>query len=248
MGMLCQYFHAPGGAQYGGSRFVSKVRTFARKDDACRIILAGDSARDSTWRIELFPKYKANRPERDAATQMALDEQHTIARQQLKEDGATFLMAHSYEADDVAATVATRVAEAGLCAVVFSSDKDMCQLVSDDIRLHDGHFEMTRQLVHTTHGVYPEQIADYLAVIGDGCDNIPGAKGIGPRGAKELFTKYGNLRTMLQESKRLVEANPSVKLPLERKLLASASEVCMYRRLTEVCRNVPIAMPWERCA
>jgi DNA polymerase-1 len=106
-----------------------------------------------------------------------------------------------YEADDVIGTLARRAVEQELSAIIVTSDKDMLQLVSDHILVMDPMKEnlmMDAQKVVEKMGVRPEQVPDLLGLWGDASDNIPGAPGIGEKGAKELIQTYGSLESCLQ--------------------------------------------------
>ena len=157
--------------------------------------IARDVAHTKTFRHELYPDYKANRgpmPEEMAAQMPLLGES-------LDASGIPLLSEPGYEADDVMASVATAAVEAGFDhVVILSKDKDMSQIVSDKIHLFhltkgaDGIDFGPAQVVEK-YGLPPEKIRDYLALMGDASDNVPGVPKVGPKMAIQLLTDYGDM-------------------------------------------------------
>ncbi len=157
--------------------------------------IARDVAHTKTFRHELYPDYKANRgpmPEEMAAQMPLLGES-------LDASGIPLLSEPGYEADDVMASVANAAVEAGFDhVVILSKDKDMSQIVSDKIHLFhltkgaDGIDFGPAQVVEK-YGLPPEKIRDYLALMGDASDNVPGVPKVGPKTAIQLLTDYGDM-------------------------------------------------------
>lgn len=160
-----------------------------------------------SFRRDIDPEYKANRPAADAA----LHHQIKLAVDTLKTDGFPVWGVAGFEADDIIATAAavalpkTRIlSEGGTTApffdqvVICSSDKDLLQLVGDRVEVHSltSGVEYTEAKVIDKFKVAPHQFVDYLALVGDTADNIKGAKGIGAKKAAELLGKYGNLEDL----------------------------------------------------
>ena len=157
--------------------------------------IARDVAHTKTFRHELYPDYKANRgpmPE-EMATQMPL------LGESLEASGIPLLSEPGYEADDVMASTAMAAVEAGFDhVVILSKDKDMSQIVSDKIHL----FHLTKgadgidfgpEQVLEKYGLPPEKIRDYLALMGDASDNVPGVPKVGPKTAIQLLNDYGDM-------------------------------------------------------
>ena len=157
--------------------------------------IARDVAHTKTFRHELYPDYKANRgpmPEEMAAQMPLLGES-------LEASGIPLLSEPGYEADDVMASTATAAVEAGFDhVVILSKDKDMSQIVSDKIHL----FHLTKgadgidfgpEQVLEKYGLPPEKIRDYLALMGDASDNVPGVPKVGPKTAIQLLNDYGDM-------------------------------------------------------
>ena len=157
--------------------------------------IARDVAHTKTFRHELYPDYKANRgpmPEEMAA-------QTPLLGESLEASGIPLLSEPGYEADDVMASTAVAAVEAGFDSVVIlSKDKDMSQIVTDKIHL----FHLTKgadgidfgpEQVLEKYGLPPEKIRDYLALMGDASDNVPGVPKVGPKTAIQLLNDYGDM-------------------------------------------------------
>ena len=157
--------------------------------------IARDVAHTKTFRHELYPDYKANRgpmPEEMAAQMPLLGES-------LEASGIPLLSEPGYEADDVMASTAMAAVEAGFDhVVILSKDKDMSQIVTDKIHL----FHLTKgadgidfgpEQVLEKYGLPPEKIRDYLALMGDASDNVPGVPKVGPKTAIQLLNDYGDM-------------------------------------------------------
>ena len=157
--------------------------------------IARDVAHTKTFRHELYPDYKANRgpmPEEMAA-------QIPLLGESLEASGIPLLSEPGYEADDVMASTATAAIEAGFDhVVILSKDKDMSQIVTDKIHL----FHLTKgadgidfgpEQVLEKYGLPPEKIRDYLALMGDASDNVPGVPKVGPKTAIQLLNDFGDM-------------------------------------------------------
>jgi DNA polymerase-1 len=159
---------------------------------------------EPTFRHEIYPEYKANR---DAMPE-DLRPQIPLIRQLIEAMNIPIVELHGYEADDVMGTLARRAAADGLGAVIVSPDKDLLQLVDDaaDIRVlntKDGEIWHDREGVKARMGVFPEQVVDYLSLLGDASDNVKGVPGIGEKGAALLLEKYGSLEGVLAHEAEL---------------------------------------------
>lgn len=181
----------PVGAVYG---FVNMLLKLRDSMPATHLAVIFDAGR-KTFRNELYPAYKANRPEPPED----LIPQFPLVREATRAMDLPAVELPGFEADDVIATYARRAAAQGLEVVVVSSDKDLMQLVGDGIRLYDAmkNRDIGREQVIEKFGVPPEQVGDALALIGDTSDNIPGVPGIGPKTAAELIHNFGSLEGVL---------------------------------------------------
>ena len=146
-----------------------------------------------TFRSEIYPLYKANRPPppEDLVPQFASTREATRAF------NIPCLEMDGYEADDIIATLAVRGKEAGGEVTIISSDKDLMQLVGDGIVMYDTRKrqEIGPEEVKKKFQVYPDRVIDIQALMGDSSDNIPGIPGVGPKTAAGLINEYGDLDT-----------------------------------------------------
>ncbi len=188
--------HAPDGtpvnAVYG---VLSMLHNMIVKYEPTHILVARDT-KEGSFRKELYAEYKANRtaPPDDLIPQFLLIDEliEAFALPEIK-------MAR-YEADDVIGSVAMQWKNDFDEILIASGDKDLMQFVDGPIKLLDTMKEKiySREDVKDKMGVYPEQIVDYLSLIGDSSDNIPGVPGIGPKGAQSLLEDYGTLEKILE--------------------------------------------------
>ena len=148
-------------------------------------------AKGKTFRDEIYPEYKANR----AAMPDELREQIEPIHQIIAALGLPLVVVPGVEADDVIGTLAREATQQGRRTIVSTGDKDMAQLVSDHVTLvntmTDTHMDASG--VVEKFGVPPERIIDYLALVGDSVDNIPGVPKVGPKTAAKWLTAYGTL-------------------------------------------------------
>lgn len=149
-----------------------------------------------SFRKELFPEYKANRGEMPEDLQA----QVPSLKDMINLLGIHSLEQEGYEADDLIGTMTQFGRSHNLSVVIVSGDKDFAQLVDRNTVLFDTmkSRKYTAEGVKEKWGVFPHQMIDYLALVGDSSDNIPGAKGIGPKGALTLLEKYGDLESVYQ--------------------------------------------------
>ncbi|MFP4566359.1 MAG: DNA polymerase I [Spirochaetaceae bacterium] len=146
-----------------------------------------------TFRHEQYEEYKANREE----TPEELHRQIGIIEEMLSALGVPSLRVNGYEADDIMATLAEQCRAEGRTCYLISGDKDLLQLVGEYVTVlkpeNNDFTELDRDRVHEEWSIYPEQVGDYLALVGDSSDNIPGVKGIGAKTAAELLSEFGSL-------------------------------------------------------
>jgi DNA polymerase I len=161
------------------------------KDYQPRRIAVVFDAPGKTFRDELFTEYKAHRP----SMPDDLRAQIVPLLEIIKAQGLPLLRVPGVEADDVIGTLACRAAHAGQSVLISTGDKDMAQLVNGSITLINtmNNSALDREGVKTKFDVFPEQIIDYLALIGDSSDNIPGIDKVGPKTGAKLLQQYGSL-------------------------------------------------------
>lgn len=180
--------NTPIGGVFG---FVRAVLTLIERHGVQNLTIALDTG-GKTFRTELYPQYKANR----IAVPETLLPQFEILQEFLEMSQISFCKQKGYEADDIIATM-TRNASSSISIV--STDKDLMQLVDNRVVCLDFFKNKTYQEadVIAKFGVRPEYIVDYLALIGDASDNIPGVKGCGPKGAIKLIEQFGTVENII---------------------------------------------------
>jgi len=172
-----------------------------KKDYPNGNVIAIFDAKGKTFRNDMYPEYKANRPPMpdDLRTQIA-PLHHIIAAM-----GLPLLVIPGVEADDVIGTLARQADKLGIETVISTGDKDMAQLVTPHVRLINTmtDVEMDEAGVVEKFGVRPDRIIDYLALMGDKVDNIPGVVKCGPKTAVKWLTEYGSLDEVIANADKV---------------------------------------------
>lgn len=166
------------------------MRSLRKQYPDCHVAVVFD-AKGKTFRDDIYPEYKANRPSMPEELRSQVGPIH----QMIKAMGFPFLMIDGVEADDVIGTLARQATEKQLPVLISTGDKDMAQLVSDHVTLIDTMKDVKtdREGVIEKFGVPPELIIDYLALMGDKVDNIPGMTGVGEKTALALLQGIGSI-------------------------------------------------------
>ena len=211
----------PTGAVFG---VLNMLNSFLNTFAPARIAVVFD-APGRTFRDDLFAEYKAHRPPMpdDLRTQI---EPLLAAVQAL---GLPLLRVVGVEADDVIGTLARAAAQRGLQVLISTGDKDMAQLVGDNIRLINtmSGSKYDRDAVKAKFDVWPEQIIDYLALVGDSSDNIPGIDKVGPKTAAKWLGQYGTLD-------RIVENAGAISGKVGENLRAGLETLALSRKLATI--------------
>ena len=185
-----------------------------------------------TFRNEIYPAYKENRP----PPPEDLRPQFPLTREATKAFNLACLEIPGFEADDIIATLARQAREAGGRVTIISSDKDLMQLVGGGVFMLDAMKNLTigPEEVEAKFGVRPERVVDVQALAGDSVDNVPGAPGIGIKTAAQLIAEYGDLDTLLARA-------GEIKQPKRRETLQNfADQIRMSRRLVTLDDAVPL--------
>jgi DNA polymerase-1 len=187
----------PTGAVLGVLNMLAK---FLKECRPKRIALVFD-APGRTFRDDLFAEYKAHRTPMSDDLRAQVEPLLTILRAQ----GLPLLRIPGVEADDVIGTLACRAARAGQSVLISTGDKDMAQLVDGSITLINtmSNTVLDRAGVKAKFDVFPEQIIDYLALVGDSSDNIPGIEKVGPKTAAKLLNQYGTLDNLIRHGQEV---------------------------------------------
>jgi DNA polymerase-1 len=190
-------------------------------------------------RLEMLPTYKAQRP----PTPPDLDKQLPAIREVLEAMRMPIVEIEGEEADDIIATLAIRAATAGHDVLIASNDKDFMQIVTPRIRLvrPDGKEAVIIDPtgVETRYGVKPEQIVDFLSLLGDSVDNIPGVPGVGEKTAAQLLQTYGTLDNLLTHAAAIPKPR------IREALIASAERVRANRQLITLHTDLPLPIAME---
>ncbi len=227
-------------AAWGVANFLLRLRTRYHPEYVIWINDAGDSGR-----TELYPEYKSTREKLDEAMQADFDLALTHVESLLAAFRIVKIAVPGWEADDVIGTLATQARDQRVEAVIVSGDKDLYQLIEPGIFLlnpgRGGPAGVEETWVDCSNaserlGVSPSQVIDYLALVGDSSDNIPGVKGIGDKGARLLLGEFGDLDTLLARSAEVTQKR-------SREALAQyAEEARLSRRLVTIRRDAPVAL------
>ena len=217
----------PTGAVYGTTHMLRKL--LADYDPAYVAVVF--DAKGKTFRDELFPEYKANRPPMPDELRAQVKPIHDIVRAM----GLPLLIVEGVEADDVIGTVAAQAPDAGLDTLISTGDKDMAQLVNEHVTLintmNDARLDSAG--VKQKFGVPPERIIDYLALIGDTVDNIPGVPKVGPKTAAKWLQEYGSLDEIIANA-------DAVGGKIGENLRASLEQLPLSRRLATIKCDVAL--------
>ncbi|HXP83821.1 MAG TPA: DNA polymerase I [Bryobacteraceae bacterium] len=216
-------------AVYIFHNMVRKLKTQHKPDYLAAIF----ESEGPTFRDEAFEAYKANRTE----TPPDLLEQIPWIRKTLEAMRIPVLEYPGFEADDVIGTLAHRAVEQGVDVAIVSSDKDMLQLVNDHVRMLNPMKDDTWYDAAETEkfmGVRPDQVADLLALKGDTVDNIPGAPGIGEKGARDLIARFGSVE------KAMAHASEVERKTYRESLQNNQEQIRLSKELATIHISVPI--------
>ncbi|MCC6006343.1 MAG: DNA polymerase I [Rhodobacteraceae bacterium] len=222
----------PVGAVSGFCNILFKFIEDSKGGDAPTHAAVIFDASGRSFRNDLYPAYKANRP----PAPEDLVPQFPLTREATRAFALPALEVEGYEADDIIATLAMRAAEAGGRVSIISSDKDLMQLVGPGIVMIDPmkNLHIGPEEVAAKFGVPPGRVVDVQALAGDSVDNVPGAPGIGLKTAALLINEYGDLETLLARA-------GEIRQPKRREtLLTHAEQIRISRELVTLDRNMAL--------
>ncbi|OGG03078.1 hypothetical protein A2W14_05230 [Candidatus Gottesmanbacteria bacterium RBG_16_37_8] len=222
----------PSGAVYG---FISILLKTINDLKPTNLAVAFDRP-EPTFRKKLFKEYQSQRPKMEENLVSQVDLMHSL----ITTLGIAVYELAGFEADDVIGTLADQAVKGEKSEViVVTGDRDMLQLVDDRIRIYmpvkgisDAKLFGKDEVVEK-FGVFPSQVVDYKALIGDPSDNYPGVSGIGPKTAENLIKKYGSLENIYKNIDQ-VEAK------LKEKLIRDKENAFMSQKLAEIVKNAPV--------
>jgi len=232
----------PTGAVYG---FTTMLRKMLREFRPAYVAVAFDTP-EPTFRHEIYEEYKANRDE----TPDDLVPQIPYVKQVCEVLEVPLLERDGWEADDIIATLARRATARGIHTVIITQDKDLFQLVGDDVWVLCASKGEDMLLdaggVEEKFGAAPGQVADVLALMGDAVDNLPGVPGIGEKGAKALVAEFGSLDALLGDPEKVKESKTVRGAARYAKLLREhAGEALQTLELVKLDAEVPLDLDLE---
>lgn len=225
----------PTNALYGFTRFLADLLEF---EAPAQIAVAFDESLAQSYRNEIYADYKANR---DPAPP-ELDRQFKQCRRMARALGLREAASDRYEADDIIGTLALDARSHGVPCTIVSRDKDLTQLLAPGDTFWDfaGNKRLGYEDVAQTFGVYPEQIADLLALAGDSVDNIPGVPGVGRKTAVALLSHFGSLDVLYANLDQVCDVEVRGATKLGARLATHRDMAMMSRELTLIPTDVPL--------
>lgn len=225
----------PTNALYGFTQMLLKVLKDRSPD---HVAVVFDHGRQ-TFRTELYPEYKANR----AAMPEDLVPQIAPIKEMVRAFNIPVLEKEGFEADDIIGTLARQCEESGLNVVVVTGDKDLMQIVSENVTLLDTMKEKVSGIAEVMErfGVAPEMVVDILGLAGDTSDNIPGVPGVGEKTALKLIREFGSLDALLERA-------GEVKGKTGERIREFAEQARLSRQLATIDRNTSIEYRYQDLA
>jgi DNA polymerase-1 len=228
----------PINALYGFCRFLGDFMEQVKPE---YVAVLFDESLSTSFRTEIYPEYKANRE----PAPPELKRQFVQCRRYTRALGLMECASPSYEADDLIGTLVTEGREKGRPSTIVSRDKDLAQLVSKDDVFWDfaGRGRIEYEQIPDFFGVWPEQIADFLALAGDSVDNIKGVPGVGKKTAAALLQHFGSLETVYGNLDKVHEVNVRGAKTLGDKLSTHKDAAMLARKLTGLACDASFERP-----
>jgi 5'-3' exonuclease len=225
----------PVNAVHGFARFLGDL---LQRESPKHIAVAFDESLEQSYRNEIYPAYKANRE----PAPVELKRQFALCREVVDALGIAQYGSSRYEADDIIGALATRAQAAGMPVTIVSRDKDLTQLVSRA----DTYFDAIADVRYGYHdieerfGVIPERMADFLALMGDAVDNIPGVPGVGRKTAQKLLKHFDTLPGVFDN----LDSIPKLKFRgaafVAESLREHREAAFLSQRLTQIACDMPL--------
>jgi 5'-3' exonuclease len=230
----------PVNAVHGFARFLGEL---LQKEKPSHVAVAFDESLEQSYRNEIYPPYKANRE----PAPVELKRQFALCRAIVDALGIANYSSSRYEADDIIGALATRARAAGQPVTIVSRDKDLTQLIS----AHDTYYDAIAEVrygygdIEERFGVIPERMADFLALMGDAVDNVPGVPGVGRKTAARLLKHFDTLPGVFEN----LEAIPKLKFRgaafVAESLREHREEAFLSRQLTGIACDMPLEAAWD---
>jgi 5'-3' exonuclease len=225
----------PVNAVLGFARFLGEL---LEKESPRHIAVAFDESLEQGFRNEIYPAYKANRE----PAPLELKRQFALCREVCSALGVPQYGSSRYEADDIIGTLATRARAAGLPVTIVSRDKDLTQLLSSVDTYWDAVADVRYRYddIAERFGVVPERMADFLALMGDAVDNIPGVPGVGRKTAQTLLKHFDTLDGVLENIEQVARLKFRNATFVAESLREHRSIAILSRRLTAIACDMPL--------
>ncbi len=229
---LRNHKNEPTGALYGVLNMLRRLHKDVKADYSAVVF----DAKGKTFRDEWYPEYKAHRPPMPEDLALQIEPIHEA----IKATGWPLIMVEGVEADDVIGTLAALASKAGMRTVVSTGDKDMAQLVNPHVGLVNTMSEewLDEEGVSKKFGVPPEAIVDYLALVGDAVDNVPGVEKVGPKTAVKWLTQYGSLDNLAMHAEEITGV-------VGENLRRTLSWLPMAKKLLTIKCDLELGLSWE---
>jgi DNA polymerase I len=241
--LIHQVFHALPEMSSPSGQQVSAVYGFTRdllylvEDKRPDYLFCAFDVHGKTFRHGLYESYKGTR----SAMPENLVSQIPLIYQMVAALGIPALGVESYEADDILATLARITDERGGRCMLVTADKDCRQLLRERVEIYNirKNEYFKRDALQAVWGVAPEQVVDFMAMVGDSTDNVPGVPGIGPKAAQQLLEKYGSLDSILEHAGEITAA------ARRENLVKFRDQALLSRDLVRLDTHVPVAIDWD---
>jgi len=221
--------------------FVRTLCEILEQTQPSHVSVAFDTSLTTSFRNEIYPQYKANREKAPPE----LSAQFKAAREFSEALGLHTAASDTYEADDLMATVCHRMRGEGFRSCLITADKDLAQLLEDEDVIWD--FARRRVITPQSHlddvGVQCRQVPDYLALMGDSVDNIPGVKGVGAKSAVALLTRFEDLEDIYTNLPQVESMDVRGAKRVMKALEDEREQAFMYRDLTRLHVDAPLTDP-----
>jgi len=222
----------PTGLLTGFLNFINTIQ----KDDGVNYVIFCLEGRGEGFRDKIYAEYKGNRPDAPEDFKMQLP----IAIDWLEKMGYHTMSMEGYEADDLIASYAKKAVDAGLKVRIVSHDKDLYQLINDNVSVWDPTKKKTVTEVECFEkfGVHPSDFIEFQALIGDSVDNVPGVRGIGPKTAEKLINEYKTIENIYANIENITGS-------IKEKLIEGKESALISRKLVTLVNDLPIDMLME---
>ena len=228
------------GAVYG---VVNMLRSLLSRYSPSHIAVVFD-AKGKTFRNDMYGEYKAQRPPMPDDLRNQIEPLHRIIHAM----GLPLISISGVEADDVIGTIALQASKEGRATLISTGDKDMAQLVNEHVTLINTMTDtiMGPEEVKTKYGVGPDRIIDFLALMGDKSDNIPGLPGVGEKTALAMLLGMGSVENILADPQSVVEVGFRGSKTMPAKIIENADMLKLSYALATIKTDVELALDWHQ--